>query len=253
MRVHKTETEQTPAPDFSVMEDEIRQDESKLEERKQALEQQRKQVENTERQEKLETRAQLLQDAQNWREMARDLVSEPETALFYYERAKAAEAEALRLGQELDLNEPTPAPMQVKPKTLTWMARNHRLVASFQVVAVLMLISVSLGAFLWMKHHIDKLNKLLPESEKMGAYDLTSIQKFFFEKLVVLTDLPTGLAMLFLIAPWVGFYVLPFLPSRKDFYTEFYDELSPFQRICISTAFVLGLLLCLALSHSVKP
>jgi hypothetical protein len=68
------------------------------------------------RQDKLNQRAALLDDAADWREIAR---SSPDAnrAKDFLRKAKDAEAEATRLGAELNLNEPAPA--QPKEAKLT--------------------------------------------------------------------------------------------------------------------------------------
>jgi hypothetical protein len=59
------------------------------------------------RQEKLEKRASLLEDAADWREMAKTN-PDPEKGRDYLRRAKEAERDASQLGVELNLNEPLP-------------------------------------------------------------------------------------------------------------------------------------------------
>ena len=253
LRVHKTDPAELPPPDFSLEEESLRQEEAAIEKRKLDLEQKRNEAEANARREKKAAYDALLDDAKDWREMAREF-DDPEKAKSYFAKAKAAEAEAIELGHELGLMTlaPSAAPATA-PEKLPWLAKHHRTVAAIQVSAVLGLIGLMLLGFNLVKAHIDELNTQLPFDKQLLPYDITSLQKFFFEKLVVFADLPVALGILFLLMPWIGFYVLPFLKSRKDFYREFYEELSPFQRQCITTSLVIGILLFLALSHSVKP
>jgi len=132
--------------------------------------------------------------------------------------------------------------------------RNHRLLAILQVVGVIAAIWLLKWYFQEFRLSILEDNAKLPEgATPVSPYDDSSLQKLVFEKLAVFTDLPIALIVLTLIVPFVGFYLLPFLKARKDFHTEFYEELTPWQRSVITTCFVLGLLLFLALSHMVKP
>ncbi|MVM36479.1 hypothetical protein GO730_00460 [Spirosoma sp. HMF3257] len=78
-----------------------------LQERKQQLLAKAQQVADAVRKEKLETRAGLLEDAADWREIART-TSDPERAKDFLRKAKNAELEATRLGAELNLNESLP-------------------------------------------------------------------------------------------------------------------------------------------------
>lgn len=72
-----------------------------------------------ERQEQLEARSSLLDDAADWREMART-ASDPEKGKDYLRRAKDAEAEANQLGIALNLVEPTAVTVtKLVPKALS--------------------------------------------------------------------------------------------------------------------------------------
>lgn len=102
-------------------------DPNKLQERSQALAAEKERIaqeeaellqaqaaaEAAERAEKLEKRSALLDDAADWREMARTNPS-PEKAKDYLRRAKEAESEATQLAVELNLAEPAATPSQVK-------------------------------------------------------------------------------------------------------------------------------------------
>ncbi|MBO0933928.1 hypothetical protein [Fibrella aquatilis] len=72
-----------------------------------------------ERQEKVEKRNSLLDDAADWREMARTAI-DAEKGKDYLRRAKDAETEATQLGVELNLVEATPAPVsKLIPKAIS--------------------------------------------------------------------------------------------------------------------------------------
>ncbi|GAB3256101.1 hypothetical protein GCM10027347_17700 [Larkinella harenae] len=189
-----------------------------------------------------------LRDAENFRNMARN-ESDPEEKRTLLQLAREDEQLAYQLGQELGLSQPDPNQAS-KPK-LPWLKRP--VVAFLQVAGILLAITYCYRQFNRFNEYIQRMNETLPPEKHLQPYDITSVQKFFWEKLVIFADLPVALLVLFLIVPFVGFYVLPFLRSRKDFYTEFNEELTPWQRSLITTIFCLGLLFYLALSHSVKP
>ncbi|WP_138993964.1 hypothetical protein [Larkinella sp. C7] len=188
--------------------------------------------------------------AANFRREAR-ATADPDEKRNLYEWAGEADREVQQL--EVELGIAAKADADEPATVLPWMQRNKKVMALLQVLGVLALIQFCYGQFMAYKDQIDAINKTLPFDQHLQPYDLTSIQKFFYEQLVVFTSLPIALAILFLVVPFVGFYVLPFLKSRKDFYSEFYEDLTPWQRTVISTALLLGLLFFLAISHTVKP
>lgn len=199
------------------------------------------------RNELIAQRTELQADARQYREEARQCQDADEKKTLYGYAAdcdKAIASITAELGEELPIVAEEKAP---------WYERNHRVVAFLQVIGIVILIWWLKWVFEEYKAEIDNLNKSLPIQQQMQPYDMTSIQKFIFEKFIVFADLPVALLLLFAMVPFIGFYVLPFLKSQKDFYYEFYNELTPWQRACITTAFCLGLLFVLGLSHLVKP
>ena len=80
-------------------------DRQRLQEQEAQLQQVKEQAIAEERQEKMEKRSSLLDDAADWREMARTATN-ADKAKDYLRRAKEAEQEATQLGVELNLNEP---------------------------------------------------------------------------------------------------------------------------------------------------
>ena len=192
----------------------------------------------------------LLADARDYRAEARNAKSEEDRRQFFAE-ARECERAASSIATELGLNV-TPLE-EDKPAPLAWYQRNHMLVALLQVVGVFAAIYALRWYFKRWQEEILFINKTLPTGQQMSPYDDTSIQKLIFEKLAIFSDLPIVLVLLFLVVPFVGFYLLPFLKARKDFHTEFYEELTPWQRVLTTTLLVSAFLLFLALSHSVKP
>lgn len=200
-----------------------------------------------------ETKTRLLQDrdkalaaAANFRKEARTAADDDKKAL--YEWATEADAEARAIEVSLGIAVATEDVPEAKAPT-----PSRRLMTILQVLGVLAAILFFHGQFEGLGETIKELNHGVAPENQLRPYDDTSIQKLFYEKLVVFVDLPLAVLVLMLVVPFVGFYVLPFVKSKKDFYTEFYEDLTPWQRACITTAFCLGVLLFLALSHNVKP
>lgn len=187
--------------------------------------------------------------AAGFRKEARETKDESEKRKLY-EWASEADLEVARLAAELGIVRPDET-AQVEKKS--FFRRNRWATAFLQVMGALAAILYFHGQFTGFSDYINEINRGLPVESKLQPYDVTSIQKLFYEKMVVFIDLPIALLLMFLIVPFIGFYVLPFLKSRKDFYTEFFEDLTPWQRSLLTTIFSLGLLLFLALSHNVKP
>ncbi|MEZ0607842.1 hypothetical protein ACAW74_04960 [Fibrella sp. WM1] len=127
--------EETPGPDaeaqlteVSAEENEIAQQLEALNQRRAEAAQKRQQAEATARQEKVDQRAALLEDAADWREIARTSADEGR-AKEYLRKARAAEAEATRLGVELNLIDPAtvaeaeakPAPRPISTGNAIWL------------------------------------------------------------------------------------------------------------------------------------
>lgn len=168
-----------------------------------------------------------------------------------YEWAVEAELEVAWVEQELGIARKEDPAAVTEEKS--WLQKNKGLMAIGQMLGVLVAIVYFHSMFNGIGEGITESNRGLPVESRLQPYDATSIQKLFYEKLVVFADLPIALLILFLIVPFIGFYVLPFAKSKRDFYTEFNEDLTPWQRSLLTTAFCLGLLFFLALSHNVKP
>ena len=120
--VQKHEPQQPSQVD--AMLDEVSAEESEIEgildglrQRQSEVAQKKVQVAEAARKEKLEVRAALLDDAADWREIARTS-PDANRAKDFMRKAKDAEAEAARIGVELNLVDavqPEPAPVQQKP------------------------------------------------------------------------------------------------------------------------------------------
>lgn len=197
---------------------------------------------------------QLLAGAEDFRKKALQAISQGKKEHFenqMYQCLDAAQTMRDEFPFLAEAETQAPAPEAGKSP---WYTRNHRLLAVLQVIGVITAIWMLKWYFQEYRVSILEDNAKLPDSvPPVSPYDDSSLQKLVFEKLALFTDLPFALIVLTLIVPFVGFYLLPFLKARKDFHTEFYEELTPWQRACITTCFVLGLLLFFALSHQVKP
>ncbi|QHV97949.1 PRKR-interacting protein 1 [Spirosoma endbachense] len=231
-------------------------EEADLQREEQLLQEKREQIRLKREQEATEARNALLLKrdkakgaAQNFRQEALKATSEADKRSLY-EWATEADHEAAMIEAELGI---VSKAAQVAPEKQPFLLRNKGIMALLQVLGVILAIIYFHGLFEGFGLDIAADNLKLPIEKQLQPYDATSIQKLFYEKLVVFVDLPIALLILFLVSPFVGFYVLPFVKSKKDFYTEFYEDLTPWQRTCITTAVCLGLLFFLALSHNVKP
>ena len=193
----------------------------------------------------------LRADAESYRVKAQQAISQKKKEQFEAQMFECLEA-AENLAEEFPFLSPQP-PEQPVMKTEKKPVLSHRVIACLQMIAVIGAIWLLKWYFEQYQADILATNKMLPAEQHVSPYDASSLQKLVFEKLALFTDLPFALIVLTLIVPFVGFYLLPFLKARKDFHTEFYEELTPWQRSIITTCFVLGLLFVFALSHLVKP
>lgn len=110
------------ALEVSEEEAELAAVEQGLAERRAQLQEKARLAAEAARQEKLDIRAGLLDDAADWREIARTS-TDPDRAKEFLRKAKAAELEATRLGAELNLNEP-PVESETAPRVLSTLSTN---------------------------------------------------------------------------------------------------------------------------------
>lgn len=243
-----------PLTEFEAEALRIQQLKDQLAQQEHELEAKRLQAEADERQRKLDTYNGLRDDAAGFRATAAKETDEASKKM-YVQWALDADREAVQLARELGLAIEEPAEEAPEQSTLSKVQGlfRHRLGAVIQAVLLGIAIFWASTNFDGIGQHIQELNKSLPVEQQMNAYDLTSNQKFFFEKYVEFWDLPVGLFKLLIVVPFVGLYLLPFIRSRKDFFTEFFDDLTPYQRCLITLAFVALFILHSALSHGVRP
>ncbi|MGF7217474.1 hypothetical protein GGR92_003648 [Spirosoma lacussanchae] len=243
---------ETPT-NFDQVADAIQERKRQLELEEQELERKRFEAQQAERERKLDAYNALRDDANGFRATAAKETDEASKKT-YVQWALDADRQAVQLARELGLAIEEPEP-ELEPTTLEKVTSllRHRVGALVQMILLGAAIMWASTNFESIGQHIQELNKSLPVEQQMNAYDLTSNQKFFFEKYVEFWDLPVGLFKLLILVPFVGLYLLPFIRSRKDFFTEFFEDLTPYQRCVITLAFVALFILHSALSHGVKP
>lgn len=133
------------------------------------------------RQEKLETRSGLLEDAAEWRELARTSAS-PEKAKDYLGRAKDAEKQAAELAAELGLVDPAPDTPTLAPASLLGFATTKAIV----VLIVLFLVFCGLTGYFGQSVLDDPMNPMGQSIMKNGpiralfAFTLTFLSVLVF-------------------------------------------------------------------------
>ena len=195
----------------------------------------------------------ILADAENYRKSSRNPdISESEREKFLRWSA-AAEANARELGIELGIIAPE---VDEDEKTAT-ARRNklHRILAVCQIVGLIGILWMTLDAFFWIGDVISNHNANVPEGGQTlrPAYDLTSVQKYIYESFTMFADLPRAALLCLLVMPTVVLYIVPIIKSKKDFWTEFFHDLTPWPRAILSVMTVLGFLLLSVLAHMAKP
>lgn len=195
----------------------------------------------------------ILADAENFRQSSRNpQISEAEREKFLRWSA-AAEANARELGIELGIIAPE---VDEDEKTAT-ARRNklHRILAVSQILGLLGILWMTLDAFFWIGDVISNHNANVPEGGQTlrPAYDLTSVQKYIYESFTMFADLPRAALLCLLVMPTVVLYIVPIIKSKKDFWTEFFHDLTPWQRAILSVVTILGFLLLSVLAHMAKP
>ena len=253
------------ADQFLSEEQVLQQQADALEAQKQALAARRKQAADEANARKLQTLEDLKADAENFRASARAEADEA-SKKDYLRWAADAEKQAADLARELGLNQPeTEADSEEKQAVATY--RKHRLRAIGQAVVLLLVLVGLYSCFVGVGDEIKQSNEAAYKAAKameakgidpgavemMRPYDDTSLQKFLLEKFWEFADLLTTPLKLLMVAPFALFYLLPFMRSKRDFLTEFFNELTPYERCKIALGFIAAFLLHSGLVHMVKP
>lgn len=194
----------------------------------------------------------FLTDAENYRKASRSQdISEGEKEKFLRWSA-ASEANAREMGIELGII--TPDPDHDEKTSKDRQQKLHRIIAACQILGLLGFLWLAFDAFFFVGDLINAHNGSVAEGGQYirPAYDLTSIQKYIYETFVVFADLPRAFLLCLLVLPPIVLYVVPIVKSKKDFWTEFFNELTPWQRTLLSVITVLGFLLLSVLVHSAK-
>lgn len=125
-----------------------------------------------------------------------------------------------------------------------------------QVAALLLMFGSFVYGFKFYEQRIKEFNASLTEeqllTQKINSYNDANIQRIFFERMLQITDLFLCFGFIMIIAPSILAYVMPFLPTKKDFYTEFFNELTAWQRVLSFLILLSSLLLYFALGHTVN-
>ncbi|MGV3560751.1 hypothetical protein [Larkinella arboricola] len=197
-------------------------------------------------------RQELREQAVHYRALASEATEKKEADKFL---AWAIDSEEKARAIVIEGEEPEAAAPVLQPKLPAWRSiRVHRMVALVQVVGLFLVAGWCLGMFDEMRVKILEHNKALPIEQQAQPYDLTSLQKYFYELFISFLDVPMSFIKLLLIAPFVLYYLLPFVKTgKKDFITEFFEELTPYQR-CVLTVILLALcFFSVSWAHVVKP
>ncbi|PMD97675.1 hypothetical protein BWI97_08685 [Siphonobacter sp. BAB-5405] len=189
-----------------------------------------------------------LKDAKFFREEARQ-TTDPDEKRRLLLLAGQDEDKAREIAAQLGMNPAEVAPAEKTP----WWQFTHGKMAIYQIIGIVLALFLCYNSFTGYQAKITEMNKSLPFDKQLQPYDETSIQKFFFEKLVQFSDLPTALIMVLLVVPFVGFYVLPIFGYGRNIWQEFKEEITAWERIKFTGSIILGFFLYLALSHLVKP
>ncbi|GAB3790217.1 hypothetical protein GCM10028818_60020 [Spirosoma horti] len=258
LKITRNEPEPEPvneANDILAEEEELTKEAERLANKRQELEDKRRKVQEEEYNAQVDMYNLLRQDAQNFRASAAKETDEA-SKMTYLRWAIESEKNAVGMAAQLGLEIPKELEEASEPKAATERLGGKRVQVFLQMALLIGVIFFSYRFFVSYGEHIQKVNTTISDETpelKMQPYDATSIQKFFLEKFVEFFDLPLALVKLLIFAPFVLFYVLPFFRTKKDFITEFYEDLTPFQRCVLTLSLVALFLLHSALSHLVKP
>jgi hypothetical protein len=244
----------TVALNGSAIADELLLEEAALEEqtaqleaKRQALLEQKEAAKRAEFDRKMSQYNELMSEAKAYRTEATKTDDE-DTKLLLLKQAAELTSQANLVAANLGIEQPEDVPgesLEVSYDPWRWW------IPFMQLGGLMAIILWCYHRFFDLKNEIVNLNKT--QEAQINPYNMDSIQKLYFEKLAVGIDLFALLGILAVLAPSILLYLLPFLRSKQDFATDFKNELTPWQRILISSALLCSFLLYLALSHSVKP
>lgn len=162
-----------------------------------------------------------------------------------------SKAEMLRNEAQAILGE---SPAQSMEPTI-WTKWAKRL-PFIQVALLALLVFGTIAGFNVYEAKINAYNESLSETEvitkKINAFNDANWQRVFFERSLQATDLVLIFFFILIVSPTVLGYVLPFVKTKKNFSTEFYESLTPWERAKLFGAFFCALLVYFGLSHTVN-
>ena len=189
----------------------------------------------------------LLEDAKSFRNEAQKAADE-QAKKDYLRFAQDAEKQARDIAYQLGM---------FSSEEQQSTQRNWKLVylTASQVAGLLVLVAAALAGFGYVRSYIIEKNKalMLSGEQQVSYFDWDSLQKLFYEQLSRGVDFILLLGLLAIVAPSVVRYLVPIIPSERNFFTEFYEDLTPWQRTIASVTLVGSVLLYLAISHLVRP
>ncbi|MDR6195640.1 hypothetical protein [Siphonobacter sp. SORGH_AS_0500] len=239
LNVVEPDVSSEPAPDFSQAEADLQAEADALAEKSRKLEEQKKAAADAEHTRKLDEHYNLTEEAEGYRaEAAR--AKDDETKVLMLRKASEVQDRADILGRKLGLFFDDPEPIQKVVESKRWV------IPSLQVSGLLFFIWYCYSRFFAIRAEIILQNKT--QEIQSNPYGLDSIQKLFFEKLALGYNLLAVVAILAILFPRVLLYLLPFCKSKKDFSTEFDQNITSWQRILVTVLLVCSLLLSLAFS-----
>ena len=162
-----------------------------------------------------------------------------------------SKAEMLRNEAQAILGE-SPAPITEPTIWTKWAKR----LPFIQVALLALLVFGTIAGFNAYEAKINAYNESLSETEvitkKINAFNDANLQRVVFERFLQATDLVLIFFFILIVSPTVLGYVLPFVKTKKNFSTEFYENLTPWERAKLFGAFFCALLVYFGLSHTVN-
>lgn len=226
-----------------------------LEAEEQALNEAEQKAQEKAKQEQLTKIDSLFQNAEMYEHWAKEeLAKKPHErdngqAEAYMAIARERKAEAQKLQSELGiLNKAEPT----DSNELDTQSRHPWWTPFAQIGGLVLLLWVCVQGFFDTQKKIAAHNAVVEPFAQVRAHDLDSVQKLFFEKMTIGTDLLIMLGIIGVISPVIFIYIVPIIKSKRDFLNEFNNDLTAWQRGLLTSIILSAVLLYLGLSHSVR-
>lgn len=227
-----------------------------LEAEEQALIEAEQKAQEKAKQEQLTKIDSLFQNAEMYENWAKEeLAKKPHErdngqAEAYMEIARERKAEARKLQLELGIQSMATEPVETN-ETDT-QSRHPWWTPFAQIGGLFLLLWVCVQGFFDTQKKISAHNAVVEPFAQVRAHDLDSVQKLFFEKMTIGTDLLIMLGIIGVISPVIFIYIVPIIKSKRDFLNEFNNDLTAWQRGLLTSIILSAVLLYLGLSHSVR-